>query len=143
MTIYVESSALLAVLIKDGYSEQIANLIEQSAARVTSTLTILECRRAISRLASGNSISEATGREMLGELQQFEAASDVMEINLEVKKRAGEKFPIEPVRSLDAIHLATALEFLEIYPKLKILTLDKRIITNLEPLGLRSAELHL
>lgn len=141
MTIYVESSALLAVLLKEGNSEQVTNLIEQSAMRVTSTLTILECKRAISRLASGNIISEATGREMLGELQQFEAASDVMEINLEVKRRAGEKFPIEPVRSLDAIHLATALEFLEIYPKLKILTLDKRITTNLEPLGLRSVEL--
>lgn len=50
-----------------------------------------------------------------------------MEMNFPVKRRSAESFPIEPVRSLDAIHLATALQFLEVYPSLEFLTLDERI----------------
>jgi hypothetical protein len=35
-------------------------------------------------------------------------------------------FPIEPVRSLDAIHLSTALEYKKLYPELKMLTTGTR-----------------
>ena len=109
MNVYVESSALLAVLLRESESEKTAILLEQSTVRVASMLTFLECRRAISKLVAGQIISEAIGREVVGELRQFEAACDVMEITSDAAKRAGEQFSKEPVRTLDAIHLATAL----------------------------------
>ncbi len=62
-----------------------------------------------------------------------------MEITAEVRNRASMNFPIEPVRSLDAIHLATALEFMQAYNEMKVISFDKRIIDNLEPLGLLPA----
>jgi hypothetical protein len=43
------------------------------------------------------------------------------------------------VRTLDAIHLATALRFATTFPALPVLTFDERILANLEPLGLASA----
>ena len=39
-------------------------------------------------------------------------------------------FPVEPVRSLDAIHLSTALEYKKLYPELKMLTTDVRLKQN-------------
>lgn len=46
---------------------------------------------------------------------------------------------VEPVRSLNAVHLASAIELLAAYPDLMVLSFDDRIIANLEPLGLEKA----
>ncbi len=59
-----------------------------------------------------------------------------MELSGEVLTRAGQPFPVEPVRTLDAIHLATALVFTKAYPDLQILTFDQRISNNAQPLGI-------
>ncbi len=60
----------------------------------------------------------------------------LIEITKEIREGASQTFPVEPVRSLDAIHLTTALEFLKIYPEMKVLSFDKRINDNLPQLGL-------
>lgn len=59
-----------------------------------------------------------------------------MEISSDVRLRAGRPFPAEPIRSLDAIHLATALALVEGYGPMTVLSSDDRIDRNLEPLGL-------
>ncbi|TVR90853.1 MAG: hypothetical protein EA428_07160 [Spirochaetaceae bacterium] len=53
----------------------------------------------------------------------------------EIQRRAAESFPVEPLRSLDALHLATALSFLELYSDLRVLSFDTRILDNLGALG--------
>jgi hypothetical protein len=63
----------------------------------------------------------------------------VLEITPSICVRAGEPFPVEPVRTLDAIHLATALHFGSAFPSLSVLTFAERILVNLEPLGLLRA----
>ena len=44
-------------------------------------------------------------------------------------------FPGEPIRALDAIHLATALVIRDIYPDLRVLSLDQRVRDNAVALG--------
>ena len=44
-------------------------------------------------------------------------------------------FPGEPIRALDAIHLATALVIRDIYPDLRVLSLDQRVRQNAVALG--------
>ena len=44
-------------------------------------------------------------------------------------------FPGEPIRALDAIHLATALVIRDIYPDLRVLSLDQRVRQNAAALG--------
>ena len=63
----------------------------------------------------------------------------MLEITSDIRIRAGEPFPVEPVRTLDAIHLASALRFATTFPALPVLTFDERILANLEPLGLANA----
>ncbi|MBI3795873.1 MAG: hypothetical protein HY268_02755 [Deltaproteobacteria bacterium] len=43
--------------------------------------------------------------------------------------------PLEPVRTLDAIHLASALFLRESFPDLLILSTDERVRHNALPLG--------
>jgi len=53
--------------------------------------------------------------------------------------RAGTTFPVEQVRTLDAIHLSTALAFVEAFPELAMVALDRRVTDNATALGLVSA----
>jgi len=63
----------------------------------------------------------------------------LMELSEEVRARAGRAFPVEPLRTLDAIHLATALIFLRVFPDLRLLIFDSRILENALPLGIVSS----
>ena len=44
-------------------------------------------------------------------------------------------FPGELIRALDAIHLATALVIRDIYPDLRVLSVDRRVRENAVALG--------
>ena len=58
-----------------------------------------------------------------------------MAVSDEVLLRAGRPFPIEPIRTLDAIHLAT-VELLGEAPQLvTIVTRDERVASNGRALG--------
>ena len=53
-----------------------------------------------------------------------------------VLERARRGFPREPVRTLDAIHLATAVQFQEAIPDLAVASLDERIRYNAQALAM-------
>ena len=72
-------------------------------------------------------------RQILGQVSR---RWTVMLFSSEVIERAKEPFPVEPVRSLDAVHLASALVAQRIFPSLTLLSLDQRIRNNAPPLGL-------
>ena len=134
--VYVETSAVLRWLLGEPDARSIARQIQQTAEPVCSVLTILETQRALVRLERER---PSRGRKLAllrGQLGEASADWNLLEITPEIRARAGEPFPIEPVRTLDAIHLATALQFARALPGLSVLTFDERILANLEPLGL-------
>jgi len=135
--IYVETSVLLKVLLREEGFETSAEILEENPC-ITSSLTFMEARRAISRLLSLKLLKEVDSKDLIGALQILSREWSVMEITKEIQHRAGQGFEIEPVRTLDAIHLATALECRQIFKDLKVLTFDKRIEENLKPMGLHS-----
>jgi len=59
-----------------------------------------------------------------------------MEVSEEVRAGAGRVFPLEPVRTLDALHLSTALLLIQAFPDLQMLTFDQRIDANSRALGM-------
>ena len=59
----------------------------------------------------------------------------ILEISDEVARRAEEGFPLEPVRTLDAIHLASALFLRQALPDLAIVSADDRLLANARALG--------
>ncbi len=61
----------------------------------------------------------------------------LMPISQDVVNRARQPFPGEPIRSLDAIHLASALVAAGSLPDFAVLSLDRRIRAAGARLGLR------
>jgi predicted nucleic acid-binding protein len=137
IVVYLETSSLLRVLFRQAAYEPIAALLENDGSLVvTSTLTLLESRRVVVRACVGRLIKEGEASKMLGLLAEQEGIWQILDITALVLARAGQTFPLEPVRTLDALHLASALELKKIYPELLVCTHDDRIAANLEPLGI-------
>lgn len=137
--LYVESSALLAWLLTQPNGERMRGRIESAAEVAISALTELEVERAISRDRASGKRSEGEAARMQGAFAREKGHWMTVGFLEEVLERAGRPFPIEPVRALDAIHLATALVLATAYRDLEVLTLDARIAANLRALGLRVA----
>lgn len=134
--IYFETSALMAWLVNESSRSFVINALKNANAILTSSLTFLEAKRGLQRLVAQHDISTAEHLKHLGVLTSVGTEWTTIPITEEICARAADKFPVEPVRSLDAIHLSTILEFLQAFPDLTVLTFDKRIIENLEPLGI-------
>ena len=135
---YMESSALLAWLGGEPTSAKVATAMNKAQRICTSRLTFIECDRCLLRAEALGLMNRAELHKRQGWLGILEAEWEVMEVSQEVQKGARTRFPIEPVRSLDAIHLASALQFQIVYHDLGILSFDARILQNLVPLGLKS-----
>ena len=134
--LYVESSAVLCWLLGEGRADEVRRLVDGADMVVTVTLTSIEVERALLRALSLKAITAADHRRLRGMLASQSAHWAFLALTDSVRQRASQAFPVEPVRSLDAIHLASALEAAELFPELAVLSLDQRILQNLEPLGL-------
>jgi uncharacterized protein with PIN domain len=135
-TLYVETSALLCWLLGEPSARDVQEAVAGSETVVTSSLTRLEMERALLRAVSERVLDEAQSQKLKGFLARSQASWIVMAVSEAVLDRAGRAFPVEPVRSLDAIHLASALAFVEAFPDLRLLTHDHRIRENATALGL-------
>lgn len=137
--VYAETSAVLAWLLGDESRLPARRGLDSADEIVTSVLTLLEAARGIRRAASERRVSALDASRLRGLLTRTTTAWQLLEITPDIRVRAADPFPIEPVRTLDALHLSTALHFARVFPGLPVLTFDERILANLEPLGLASA----
>jgi len=134
--IYFETSALLAWLMGEPCAAEVKASIDNAQTVVTSALTLVEAERALIRAESQGIVSAAEAEKLRGLLARSKAGWVLMEISEEVRTRASRVFPAEPVRTLDAIHLATALLFLRVFPSLELFSYDRRIVQNANSLGI-------
>ena len=134
--IYAESSALLAWLLAEERSEEVRATLESAISVHTSSLTFVEVERALARAGGEGVLREGEVQRLRGMLHRFRSECSVMVVSESVLERAARAFPVEPVRTLDAVHLATALEFARGLHDLRILSLDRRVSANAQALGL-------
>ena len=123
----------------------VAALLERDAAalksvrtrgrQVTSALTIAETARAILRARVGARLTADEEREAVRALRRFERRSFMVAVTDSVLARVRRPFPVEPIRTLDAVHLATAELLGEPPPLVTIVTRDARVRDNAEALG--------
>lgn len=137
--VYLESSAVVAWLFNEASAATVIRAMEEADLVVTSQLTIVEAERAIRRVVAQGIVKEAKAHKLRGALELERARWTTMALTDSVLARAGLAFPIEPVKTLEAIHLATALAFSETFPELKIIAFDRRVSDNAVALGLASA----
>ncbi len=135
--LYVETSALLALLFSEKNEKEISDAIFASDPIVSSRITLMEAMRSVRRATALHHITEADGVKAQGFLENLKNQWIWCQISDSAEDRVSRAFPEEPVRTLDAIHIAAMLDLLKIYPDLKILTYDERIKKNIIPLGLK------
>lgn len=136
MTVYAETSAVLRWLFNETGCDEILQSLRDATKVVCSRVTLIESRRAIRRASNEGRIGEGQSAEILSVLALAAARWAVLELSREVAGRAEEAFPVEPVRTLDAIHLASALVLRQSLPDLSLLSTDQRLRANAAQLGL-------
>jgi predicted nucleic acid-binding protein len=130
MTTYVDSSALLKLYVDEIDSDDAQRLIDVDPVLVTAWVTYVEVRRNLARLLSGAALARA--REACE--RDFDA---IALVNFDERgwRRAAEIGESIGVRSLDALHLATAQQ-LQV-PDLLFCTFDLRQGQAARQLGMR------
>jgi predicted nucleic acid-binding protein len=130
---YVESSAVVAALLERDAAAR--NAMRPGGRHVTSALTFAEAARAIVRARVTSRITPAQERAAIRALRVLERRCDIVAVTDTVLARAGRPFPVEPIRTLDAVHLATAELLGEPPQLLTIVTRDTRVHANARALG--------
>jgi len=130
---YIESSALVAAMLEGDAAAKAS--IRAPGQRITSALTITETSRAVLRARLSGRITAQQHRAALLTLQRFARRCHIVSVTETILARAGSSFPVEPIRTLDAVHLATA-EALGGPPALvAVITRDLRVRENCIALG--------
>jgi hypothetical protein len=94
---------------------------------VASDLTLVECDRTILRAVAAGRVTEADAADRRGVLVAATTHWHLLRLDAGVVERARHPFPAEPIRTLDALHLASALAARVAVPGLALLTLDGRM----------------
>src|SRR5574339_736969 len=111
---YVDSSALLKLVVRERETSALESYVLQCDGLVASRLAELECRRAARR---------ASHPRLLKRVDEVLDAVYLVDITRAILDNAAAVTPWL-LRSLDAIHLATALSIEE--PQLEVVTYDAR-----------------
>lgn len=136
MRLYAESSAVLAWLLDERSGASVRRTLASSDIVLASDLTLIECDRVLLRAASLGELSEADAANRRAHLTTASAHWHLLRIAPAVVERARQPFPGAPIRTPDAIHLASALLARASVSDLELLSLDDRIRTAAARLGL-------
>ena len=135
MELYVETSAVLSWLLAQNGGDEAYRALTGATHVYTSDLTLIECDRVLHRAATTRRLDEATAAGLRTAIDTAAAHWNVCSIDTEVVDGARRRFPHEPVRALDAIHLSTAVFVRNLAPAVSVLSFDDRIRRNAEALG--------
>jgi len=137
MTVYAESSAVLAWLLGDDPGDAVRGVLVGADVVITSDLTLVECDRVLIRATALGELPEAEAADRRARLAAAAAQWHVLKLGADIVERARRPFPGEPIRTLDAIHLASALMARSVSAGLDLLSLDRRIRSSGRKMGFR------
>ena len=98
--VYLDSSALVKIVVGEKGSEALRAFVGANAARVTSAVAVTEVRRAVGRLPGRHAHADRARLVLDGVA--------LLVVDTEILERAARLGPPE-LRTLDAIHVASAL----------------------------------
>jgi len=98
------------------------------APLITSRLALVEAGRAFHSIRARGGVSEEQLADAARELDALWARCDIWELTPRVCEMAGQVAPGRPLRTLDALHLATYLLARRRIAGLSLLTADERLV---------------
>lgn len=135
MNVYAESSAVLAWLLGEETGHSVRQVLQQADLVMASDLTLVECDRVLIRAVTIGEIEEAAAADRRAYLNAAASRWHLWRISSDIVERARHPFPADPIRTLDAIHLASALAVRSAVPRVQLLSLDDRIRRAAKQLG--------
>jgi predicted nucleic acid-binding protein len=135
MKLYAESSAALAWLLEQEHAELVADTLAHAELVIASDLTLIECDRVLIRAVALDELHESDAVDRQARLNAVSTRWTLLALDEEIIERARRPFPAEPVRTLDAIHLASALTARKALSDLAMLSLDSRVRRAADRLG--------
>jgi hypothetical protein len=135
LNLYLESSAALANWLEEPKAFAVRALLRDPAQVITSELTLIECDRTFFRAEAIGRLSAAAAARLHEVASTLWTQCHVLAFEPGVVSRARDRFSAEPIRTLDALHLA----FLELAQQLAgdtaMLSLDERVRSAAQGLG--------
>jgi predicted nucleic acid-binding protein len=135
LTLYAESSAVLTWLLGEPRAAEVLKCLQSAQVVIASDLTLVECDRVLIRAATLGELSEVEAAKRRAELRAVAAHWILLRLGPDAVDRARAPFPQEPVRTLDALHLACALTAKAATPDVAVLSVDERVRANARALG--------
>lgn len=129
--LYLETSALLSAIFVEKEAAQVEKELKEAKLIVSSRLLKVEAERALHRLSQQNPNALEKVLAFHQELKNFLARIHLHEITKEICDSAGKVHSESPLRSLDAIHLATYFKLKTHEPTLRMLSFDSHILSAL------------
>lgn len=136
MIAYAESSAVLSWILGERRGDDVRRALADAERIVSSTLTQVECARALARGVAAGRFGRGEELAALRLLDQATTSWTTLEMSGRILARARGAFPVEPVRTPDALHLATAVAFHDALADLLLVSLDERMRANAEALAI-------
>ena len=121
--------------LEQDYGELIAERLAQAELIISSDLTLIECDRVLLRAVTLNELEESDAAHRQARFNAVAARWTLLSLDEEIVERARRRFPAEPIRAVDAIHLASAVVARKAVPDLAVLTLDRRVRTAADVFG--------
>lgn len=135
MNVYLDSSAALRDLLEGDGATAIRALVGGAEHVATSRLTLAEVGRVIARLRALDPQAAARIAARESEFLSDTEAWILQPIDEDVLARCARPFPVEPVRLLDGIHLASIEKLSSALEGLIVVTTDERVRRNAQALG--------
>ena len=126
---YFDSSVIVSAILDEDRADEARELLDLDTVRLTSVLTTLETRSAISRLRRSFDRSRARLQ-----LENGLASMHLMYVTEDDWKLAARLVEAVPLRSLDAIHVTAARKFID--DGIRMVTFDRRMADAARALGL-------
>jgi len=127
---------VLAWLFDEQTAPAVRRLLGDAEVIVASDLTLIECDRVLLRAVALKELTEAESADRRAHLIAAAAHWQVLRIAAEIVDRARQPFPGDPIRTLDAIHLASLLVARSAVVGLRLLSLDERVRQAAKGLGI-------
>ena len=125
--LYLDTSVALRATLEQGTTPEIEHRIATAPVLVTSRLSLVESARALLRVRVQGGVPESSLADARRELDALWRRCELWELSPAVCDLASLLAPDTPLRTLDALHLATFLLARGRIEGLMLITADKRL----------------
>lgn len=137
MILYLDTSALVKLYVRETTSGKTRTLVDRAEAVATSVVTYAEARATFARLLRNKSSSDRRHRERIDKLNLDWDKFLRIELSPALVRLSGETAEFYGLRGFDAIHLASALWLRDQSPAaLSFVAFDQRLVEAAKRSGL-------